>query len=211
MVRRLREEWDEQTNSIVRKWVRGPPTLPKVFNQPRGSRLQLIWDDDNNPVGPDKHPNLFSESIGVLMAKARLYDWRKRWEEQKDQEHLWTKLKKVWDLDEERKEVTLGRIANKEFKNKKCKLKKNHYARHSTYEQRVIDKPQQLTAQEWASCHAPISEPKPDPQGPGRSPETEGRDQVRASARGCPYSSLTILDPDSPCMGTRARSQQAYK
>ncbi|KAL5718835.1 hypothetical protein ACHQM5_011698 [Ranunculus cassubicifolius] len=153
MVRRLREEWDEQTNSIVRKWVRGPSTLPKVFKQPRGSKLQLIWDDDNNPVGPDTHPNLFSESMGVLMAKARLYDWRKRWEEQEEtsQDHLWTELKKVWELDESRKEVTLGRIANNEFKNKKCKWKKTHYARHSTYEQRIIDKPEQLTAQEWVS------------------------------------------------------------
>ncbi|KAL5698233.1 hypothetical protein ACHQM5_029300 [Ranunculus cassubicifolius] len=74
-----------ETNTIVRKWVK----------QQRGSKLQLVWDDNNNPVGPDKHPSLFSESIGVLMAKAHIYDWKKGWLEQDEtkQEHLWTELK----------------------------------------------------------------------------------------------------------------------
>ncbi|KAL5714979.1 hypothetical protein ACHQM5_016870 [Ranunculus cassubicifolius] len=130
MVKRLREEWEKYH---------------------RGSKLQLVWNDDKTPVGPDKHPGLFSESIGVLMAKAHIYDWKKGWEEQDEtkQEILWTELKKVWELDENRKEVTLGRIANNVFKNKKCKWKKRHYACHTTYEERVIDKPEQLTAQEW--------------------------------------------------------------
>ena len=61
------------------RWVRGPSTLPKVFNQVWGLKKKLFWKDDR-PVGPPGHPSLFLETIGVLMAKARRYDLRKHWE-----------------------------------------------------------------------------------------------------------------------------------
>ncbi|KAL5714571.1 hypothetical protein ACHQM5_016514 [Ranunculus cassubicifolius] len=117
-----------------------------------GSKLQLIWDDDK-PVAPRKYPTMFAGSIGVIMAKARLYDWTKRWEEQtkENREHLWTELKKVWELDENKKEVTLDEIANAQFRDKKCKWKKNHFTPYTTYEERMNAKPEQLTAQEWNS------------------------------------------------------------
>ncbi|KAL5705552.1 hypothetical protein ACHQM5_023843 [Ranunculus cassubicifolius] len=87
------------------------------------------------------------------MAKARRYDWTKRWEEQTEEnrEHLWTELKKVWELDENKKEVTLDEIAKDQFRDKKCTWKKDHFTPYTTYEERMNAKPEQLTAQEWNS------------------------------------------------------------
>ncbi|KAL5731843.1 hypothetical protein ACHQM5_004533 [Ranunculus cassubicifolius] len=152
MVKQLRRKWDARTHTYVEKWVRGASTLPKVFKQGRDSKLQLIWDDDK-PVAPKKHPSMFAGSIGVIMAKARRYDWTKRWEEQTEEnrEHLWTELKKVWELDENKKEVTLDEIAKDQFRDKKCKWKKDHFTPYTTYEERMNAKPEQLTAQEWNS------------------------------------------------------------
>lgn len=75
------------------QYVRGPSTLSKVFNQPPGSKLKLYWKDED-PVGPKGHPSLFKESIGVLMARARRYDWRKYWEKQdpESRDALWPEI-----------------------------------------------------------------------------------------------------------------------
>ncbi|KAF9615239.1 hypothetical protein IFM89_022501 [Coptis chinensis] len=41
MVKRFRE--DPNGNESAGKWVRGTSTLPKVFDQPNGSKLELVW------------------------------------------------------------------------------------------------------------------------------------------------------------------------
>ncbi|KAF9587532.1 hypothetical protein IFM89_003808 [Coptis chinensis] len=75
MVKRFRE--DPNGDESAGKWVRGTSTLPKVFDQPNGSKLELVWKG-RQPVGPRKHPSLFSESLGVLMATSRRFDWTKK-------------------------------------------------------------------------------------------------------------------------------------
>ncbi|KAF9597951.1 hypothetical protein IFM89_023352 [Coptis chinensis] len=115
--------------------LRGTSTLPKVFDQPNGSKLELVWKG-RQPVGPKKHPSLFSESLGVLMVTSRRFDWTKNWELQDvgDKEWLWDNIKDKWELDETWKEPTLGLIFGDEFKNKKSKWKMNFYSRYATYE-----------------------------------------------------------------------------
>ncbi|KAF9619277.1 hypothetical protein IFM89_006464 [Coptis chinensis] len=78
------------------KWVRGTSTLPKVFDQPNGSKLELVWKG-RQPMGPRKHPSLFSESLGVLMAMSRRFDWTQNWELQDvgDKEWLWDNIKAI--------------------------------------------------------------------------------------------------------------------
>ncbi|KAF9607497.1 hypothetical protein IFM89_036447 [Coptis chinensis] len=77
-------------------WVKGTSTLPKVFDQPNGSKLELLWKD-KQPVGPRKHPSLFSESIGVLMATSRRFNWTKNWELQDvgHKQWLWDNIKAI--------------------------------------------------------------------------------------------------------------------
>ncbi|KAF9603509.1 hypothetical protein IFM89_036782 [Coptis chinensis] len=103
------------------------------------------------PVGPRKHPSLFTESLGVLMATSRRFDWTKNWELQDvgDKEWLWDNIKDKWELDETRKEPTLALISGDEFRNKKSKWKRNFYTRYATYEERISHRPEQLSQQEW--------------------------------------------------------------
>ncbi|KAF9590878.1 hypothetical protein IFM89_000134 [Coptis chinensis] len=49
-----------------------------------------------------------------------------------DKEWLWDNIKDKWELDETRKEPTLGLISEDEFKNKKSKWKRNFYTRYAT-------------------------------------------------------------------------------
>ncbi|KAF9603442.1 hypothetical protein IFM89_036235, partial [Coptis chinensis] len=157
MVKRLREDPSGGTGT----WVRGTSTLPKVFDQPNGSKLELLWKD-KQPVGPQKHPSLFSESIGVLMATPRRFNWTKNWELQDvgHKQWLWDNIKvwtfgvvshilDSWELDETRKEPTLGPISSDEFRNKKSKWKRKVYTPYTTYEERVSHRPHQLSQQEW--------------------------------------------------------------
>ncbi|KAF9624863.1 hypothetical protein IFM89_015417 [Coptis chinensis] len=148
MVKRLRE--DPNGDESVGKWVRGTSTIPKVFDQPNGSKLELVWKG-RQPVGPRKHPSLFSESIGVLMATSRRFDWTKTWELQDvgDKEWLWDNIKDKWELDETRKEPTLALISGDGFRNKKSKWKRSFYTRYATYEERISHRPEQLSQQEW--------------------------------------------------------------
>ncbi|KAF9600594.1 hypothetical protein IFM89_011123 [Coptis chinensis] len=154
MVKRFREDPNGDESALglctAGKWVRGTSTLPKVFDQPNGSKLELVWKG-RQPMGPRKHPSLFSESLGVLMAMSRRFDWTKNWELQDvgDKEWLWDNIKDIWELDETRKEPTLGLISRDEFKNKKSKWKRNFYTRYATYEERISHRPQQLSQQEW--------------------------------------------------------------
>ncbi|KAF9613988.1 hypothetical protein IFM89_014788, partial [Coptis chinensis] len=129
---------------------KGTSTLPKVFDQPNGSKLELVWKG-RQPVGPRKHPSLFSQSLGVLMATPRRFDWTKNWELQDvgDKEWLWDNIKDKWELDETRKEPTLAVISGDEFRNKKSKWKRNFYTRYATYEERISHRPEQLSQQEW--------------------------------------------------------------
>ncbi|KAF5192652.1 hypothetical protein FRX31_017760 [Thalictrum thalictroides] len=130
MVKRRRElpSGNEQGSSSQQERVRGLSTLPKVFKQPPGSKLDLIWNSDDQPVGLPSHPSLYSESIGVLMASSRL-----------------------WVLDECKKKPTLGAICSDIFRNKKSKWKRFNYSRYTTYEERIDkeNKPAQLSLQEW--------------------------------------------------------------
>ncbi|KAF9616511.1 hypothetical protein IFM89_029972 [Coptis chinensis] len=132
------------------KWVRGTSTLPKVFDQPKGSKLELIWKD-KQPVGPRKHPSLFSESIGVLIATTRRFDWTKNWDLQDGghKQWLWDTIKESWELEETWKDPTLGPISGDEFRNKKSKWKRNFYTRYTTYEERLSHRPPQLSPEEW--------------------------------------------------------------
>ncbi|KAF9608806.1 hypothetical protein IFM89_011844 [Coptis chinensis] len=125
-------------------------TFPKVFDQPNGSKLELVWKGRQR-VGPRKHPSLFSESIGVLMATSRRFDWTKNWELQDvgDKEWLWDNIKDKWELDETRKEPTLALTSGDEFRNKKSKWKRNFYTRYATYEKRISHRPEQLSQHEW--------------------------------------------------------------
>ncbi|KAF9606983.1 hypothetical protein IFM89_030402 [Coptis chinensis] len=151
MVKRRREDPNGDENGG--KWVRGTSTLPKVFNNPSSSKLKLTWNGNNQPDGPDTHPSLFAESIGVLMTSSHRFDWTKYWEQQggDDKLWLWNTLKDSWELDESKKETTLGRIASDEFRNKKTKWKKNFYSRYTTYEERIAHKPEHLSQQEWVN------------------------------------------------------------
>ncbi|KAF9589068.1 hypothetical protein IFM89_018799 [Coptis chinensis] len=146
MVKRLRED----PSGGAGTWVRGTSTLPKVFDQPNGSKLELLWKD-KQPVGPWKHPSLFSESIGVLMATSRRFNWTKNWELQDvgHKQWLWDNIKDSWELDVTRKEPTLGPISSDEFRNKKSKWKRKFYTPYTTYEERVSHRPHQLSQQEW--------------------------------------------------------------
>ncbi|KAF9608113.1 hypothetical protein IFM89_006040 [Coptis chinensis] len=116
----------------------------------------------NNPVGPRKHPSLFLESIGVLMATPRRFNLDKNWELQDvgHKQWLWDNIKvwtfgvaahilDSWELDETRKEPTLGPISSDEFRNKKSKWKRKFYTPYTTYEERVSHRPHQLSQQEW--------------------------------------------------------------
>ncbi|KAF9589909.1 hypothetical protein IFM89_029525 [Coptis chinensis] len=91
------------------------------------------------------------ESLGVLMATSRRFDWTKNWELQDvgDKEWLWDNIKDKWELDETRKEPTLALISGDEFINKKSKWKRNFYTRYATYEERISHRPKQLSQQEW--------------------------------------------------------------
>ncbi|KAF9617478.1 hypothetical protein IFM89_036439 [Coptis chinensis] len=153
MVKRRREDLNSDENGG--KWVRGTSTLPKVFNNPSSSKLKLTWNGNNQPDGPDTHPNLFAESMGVLMTSSHRFDWTKYWEQRKVEMINYgygTRLRismDSWELDESKKETTLGRIASDEFRNKKTKWKKNLYSRYTTYEECIAHKPEQLSQQEW--------------------------------------------------------------
>ncbi|KAF9616526.1 hypothetical protein IFM89_029987 [Coptis chinensis] len=87
------------------------------------------------------------------MTSSHRFDWTKYWEQQggDDKLWLWNTLKDSWELDESKKETTLGRIASDEFRNKKTKWKKNFYSRYTTYEERIAHKPEQLSQQEWVN------------------------------------------------------------
>ncbi|KAF9601638.1 hypothetical protein IFM89_021104 [Coptis chinensis] len=154
MVKRFREDPNGDESALglctAGKWVRGTSTLPKVFDQPNGSKLELVWKG-RQPVGPRKHPSLFSESLGVLMATSHRFDWTKNWELQDvgNKEWLWDNIKDKWELDETRKEPTLALISGDEFRNKKSKWKRNFYTRYATYEERISHRPEQLSQQEW--------------------------------------------------------------
>ncbi|KAF9624586.1 hypothetical protein IFM89_012008 [Coptis chinensis] len=94
MVKRFREDLNGDESDG--KWVSGTSTLPKVFDQPNGSKLELVWKG-RQQVGPWKHPSLFSESLGVLMVTSRRFDWTKNWELQDvgDKEWLWDTIKAI--------------------------------------------------------------------------------------------------------------------
>ncbi|KAF9612934.1 hypothetical protein IFM89_004350, partial [Coptis chinensis] len=148
MVKCRRE--DPNGDESVGKWVRGTSTLPKVFDQPKGSKLELIWKG-KQPVGAWKNPSLFSKSIGVLIATTRRFDWTKNWELQDGgrKQWLWDTIKESWELEETRKDPTLGQISGDEFRNKKSKWKRNFYTHYTTYEERLSHRPPQLSPEEW--------------------------------------------------------------
>ncbi|KAF9625385.1 hypothetical protein IFM89_022190 [Coptis chinensis] len=154
MVKRFQEDPNGDESALglctTGKWVRGTSTLPKVFDQPNGSKLEFVWKG-RQLVGPRKHPSLFSESLGVLMATSRRFDWTKNWELQDvgDKEWLWDNIKDKWELDETRKEPTLALIFGDEFRNKRSKWKRNFYTRYATYEERISHRPEQQSQQEW--------------------------------------------------------------
>ncbi|KAL5719306.1 hypothetical protein ACHQM5_012103 [Ranunculus cassubicifolius] len=144
-----------QIASSTQEWVRGASTLPKILGQ-RGVKKPLFWNDLHQPVGPGNHPVQFSDSLGVLMAISRKFDWRKHWDEQ-DPDHtewLWENLQDYWELDDEileRKEYTLGVLSSSIFRSKKSKWKQVNYSRFTTYEERILHPPQQLSQQEWVN------------------------------------------------------------
>ncbi|KAF9602003.1 hypothetical protein IFM89_024549 [Coptis chinensis] len=70
------------------KWVRGTSTLPKVLIT-HLVRLKPTWNGNNQPDGPDTHPSLFVESMGVLMTSSHRFDWTKYWEQQGGDDKLW--------------------------------------------------------------------------------------------------------------------------
>ncbi|KAL5713888.1 hypothetical protein ACHQM5_015923 [Ranunculus cassubicifolius] len=150
MGKRLRKDCDEHGNQ-TEKWVRGPSTLAKVFEQPQGSKLPLFWNSRTQPVGPEGHPSLYSETIGVLLARERRFVWTKTWAEQEERqkEWLWTTLKDYWEVDNNKKDFTLGKISAVEFRNKKSKWKSSSYTPYDTYEERLTKKPEQLSQSEW--------------------------------------------------------------
>ncbi|KAF9611276.1 hypothetical protein IFM89_028700 [Coptis chinensis] len=159
MVKRRREDPNGDENGG--KWVRGTSTLPKVFNNPSSSKLKLTWNGNNQPDGPNTHPSLFAESMGVLMTSLHRFDWTKYWEQQggDDKLWLWNTLKDSWELDESKKETILGRITSDEFRNKKTKWKKNFYSRYTTYEERITHKPEWVNlVQFWDSPEHQIRE-----------------------------------------------------
>ncbi|KAL5713948.1 hypothetical protein ACHQM5_015976 [Ranunculus cassubicifolius] len=86
MGKRLRKDCDEHGNQ-TEKWVRGPSTLAKVFEQPQ--------------------------------------------------------------VDNNKKDFTLGKISAVEFRNKKSKWKSSSYTPYDTYEERLTKKPEQLSQSEW--------------------------------------------------------------
>ncbi|KAF9626509.1 hypothetical protein IFM89_034443 [Coptis chinensis] len=63
------------------------------------------YGKEDNQWDLSKHPSLFSESLGVLMATPRRFDWTKNWELQDvgDKEWLWDNIKDKWELDETRR------------------------------------------------------------------------------------------------------------
>ncbi|KAF9588622.1 hypothetical protein IFM89_013709, partial [Coptis chinensis] len=77
------------------KWVRGTSTLPKAFNNPSSSKLELIWNNNDQLDGPDTHLSLFAKSMGILMTSSHRFDWTKHWEQQEgsDKLSLWNTLK----------------------------------------------------------------------------------------------------------------------
>ncbi|KAF9599273.1 hypothetical protein IFM89_036571 [Coptis chinensis] len=80
------------------------------------------------PVGSRKHPSLFSEYLGVLMATSvDLIGQKLGAQDVGDKEWLWDNIKDKWELDETRKEPTLALISGDEFRNKKSKWKRNFY------------------------------------------------------------------------------------
>ncbi|KAF5185021.1 hypothetical protein FRX31_025392 [Thalictrum thalictroides] len=142
---------NENGSSSKQEWVRGPSKLVKVFQQPPGSKLQLFWNDNGQPCGPDTHPSLYSESIGVLIATSRRFNWTKSWDKQfldqtpeeapeqppgeapeqppreapeQPKDWLWRKIKEYWE--------------------------KHHYSCYDTYDDVVANKPEHLSYQEWA-------------------------------------------------------------
>ncbi|KAL5730834.1 hypothetical protein ACHQM5_003624 [Ranunculus cassubicifolius] len=150
MCKRLRKDCDEHGNQ-TEKWVRGPKTLAKVFEQPPGSKLPLFWNGRTQPVGPEEHPSLYSETIGFLLTRERRFVWTKTWAEQEERpkEWLWTTLKDYWEVDNDKKDFTLGKISRVEFRNKKSKWKSSSYTPYGTYEERLSKKPEQLSQSEW--------------------------------------------------------------
>ncbi|KAF9592319.1 hypothetical protein IFM89_014227, partial [Coptis chinensis] len=135
MVKRFRE--DPNGDESAGKRVRGTSTLPKVFDQPNGSKLELVWKGDNR-WGPRKHPSLFSESHGVLMATPRRFDWTKIRSSKMINGNLMRHGRSPLWLDFE------GTIQKQN-----SKWKRNFYTRYATYEERISHRPEQLSQQEW--------------------------------------------------------------
>ncbi|KAL5705387.1 hypothetical protein ACHQM5_023696 [Ranunculus cassubicifolius] len=127
MGKRLRKDCDEHGNE-TEKWVRGCSTLAKVFEQTPGSKLPLFWNGRTQPVGPNGHPSLYSETIGVLLARERRFVWTKTWAEQEERqkEWLWTTLKEYWEVDNNKRDFTLGKFLRLSLGIKKVNGKAHH-------------------------------------------------------------------------------------
>ncbi|KAL5711026.1 hypothetical protein ACHQM5_021526 [Ranunculus cassubicifolius] len=140
--------------SSTQEWVRGPSTLPEIFDNPHAPKRQLIWKD-GQPVGPPKHPSKYAETLAILMSKSRRFDWRKPWNLQStlDKEWLWTSMQGYWDVDDTRKTYTLVYLGSDVYRNRKSKRKQSNYSIYTTYEERIGHPPEYLSDQEWVkSC-----------------------------------------------------------
>ncbi|KAF9597200.1 hypothetical protein IFM89_016341 [Coptis chinensis] len=67
---------------------------------------------------------------------------------------LWDNIKDSWELDETRKEPTLGPISLDEFRNKKSKWKRKFYTPYTTYEERAISERNKANRAKQIAKHA---------------------------------------------------------
>ncbi|KAF9623285.1 hypothetical protein IFM89_000774 [Coptis chinensis] len=106
MVKRFRE--DPNGDESAGKWVRGTSTLPKVFDQPNGSKLELDkWELDETRKEPtlalisgDEFRNKKSKWKRNFYTRYATYEERISHRPEQLSQQEWVQLMEFWDTPE---------------------------------------------------------------------------------------------------------------
>ncbi|KAL2934867.1 hypothetical protein RDABS01_017986 [Bienertia sinuspersici] len=150
-VMNIEEEGELNNSGTTRK--RGTVYCRKLTMLPPGEKLNVEFDEDGNAIGP--HASLFSFFLGQQVRNKSVCPVQvKGWDEYTSEtlDHLWACIKEKCSFDDpEYRRESVMKHAQRLFRDARSKLKRKYFndTRLKTKEERLKNKPSEMTKIEW--------------------------------------------------------------
>ncbi|KAI3707830.1 hypothetical protein L2E82_36693 [Cichorium intybus] len=145
------EQDEPDTDAAIiqkKRRFRGPTRAPELFNTME--RIKITTNELGQPVGPGAAQ--LTTFAGVIARDGNFapltYSWHKIPQENK--ENMWQKVLTKFDIDPGCRKWVLLSIRNK-WRTFKSRLKANHYDVHETDEDRLADRDERVSPDQWSA------------------------------------------------------------